>query len=195
MGSGGSWLTPWLSGCDQDQPADCRPELGDDLADGGREDVDAAHDQHVVGAADAAQPRRGAAARAGRGPDLDMVAGAETQQRRSPVTQMREHEFAARAVLHADRGPGLADRSSSAWTMPRPPRCMPFWCSHSPHSETPMSPMPIASVTLAPQPSSSLARMAGSPPPGSPADHHARHAEDPLRSKSRSAAHSIRCEA
>ena len=36
-----------------------------------------------------------------------MVAGAETQQRRSPVTQMREHEFAARAVLHADRGPGL----------------------------------------------------------------------------------------
>ena len=32
-----------------------------------------------------------------------------------------------------------------------------------------MSPMPIASVTLAPQPASSFARKAGSPPPGSPA--------------------------
>ena len=32
-----------------------------------------------------------------------------------------------------------------------------------------MSPMPIASVTFAPQPSSSIARNAGSPPPGSPA--------------------------
>ena len=32
-----------------------------------------------------------------------------------------------------------------------------------------MSPMPIASVTCAPQPASSCARKAGSPPPGSPA--------------------------
>ena len=32
-----------------------------------------------------------------------------------------------------------------------------------------MSPIPIASVTRAPQPSSSSARNAGSPPPGSPA--------------------------
>ncbi len=32
-----------------------------------------------------------------------------------------------------------------------------------------MSPTPIASVTFAPQPSSSFARKAGSPPPGSPA--------------------------
>ena len=32
-----------------------------------------------------------------------------------------------------------------------------------------MSPIPIASVTRAPQPSSSRARNAGSPPPGSPA--------------------------
>ena len=32
-----------------------------------------------------------------------------------------------------------------------------------------MSPIPIASVTFAPQPSSSRARNAGSPPPGSPA--------------------------
>ena len=32
-----------------------------------------------------------------------------------------------------------------------------------------MSPIPIASVTRAPQPCSSIARKAGSPPPGSPA--------------------------
>ena len=32
-----------------------------------------------------------------------------------------------------------------------------------------MSPMPMASTTLAPQAASSLARIAGSPPPGSPA--------------------------
>ena len=44
---------------------------------------------------------------------------------------------------------------SSAWTKPRAPRCIPSCSSHSPHSETPMSPMPIASVTRAPQPSSS----------------------------------------
>ena len=48
------------------------------------------------------------------------------------------------------------DRSSSAWTKPRAPRCMPSCSSHSPQSETPMSPIPIASVTLAPQPSSSV---------------------------------------
>ena len=46
---------------------------------------------------------------------------------------------------------------------------MPAFSSHSPHSETEMSPMPIASVTLAPQAASSFARIAGSPPPGSPA--------------------------
>ena len=54
-----------------------------------------------------------------------------------------------------------------------------------------MSPMPIASVTRAPQPSSSAARKAGSPPPGSPATSK-RSTLEPRRSKSRSAAHSTR---
>ena len=45
-----------------------------------------------------------------------------------------------------------------------------------------MSPMPIASVTLAPQPSSSFARNAGSPPPGSPATR-TRSTLEPRRSK------------
>ena len=54
-----------------------------------------------------------------------------------------------------------------------------------------MSPIPIASVTLAPQPASSFARKAGSPPPGSPATS-TRSTLDPARSMFRSAAHSIR---
>ncbi len=44
-----------------------------------------------------------------------------------------------------------------------------------------MSPIPIASVTFAPQPSSSVARNAGSPPPGSPATS-TRSTLDPRRS-------------
>src|SRR6476661_2583009 len=43
-------------------PADARGERADDLADGRWEDVDAAHDQHVVGAAEAADARSGAPA-------------------------------------------------------------------------------------------------------------------------------------
>ena len=51
---------------DEHVAADPRRELADDLADRRREDVDAADDQHVVGSADAADARAGAAARARR---------------------------------------------------------------------------------------------------------------------------------
>ena len=54
-----------------------------------------------------------------------------------------------------------------------------------------MSPIPIASVTCAPQPSSSFARNAGSPPPGSPATS-TRATLDSRSSTPRSAAHSTR---
>ena len=57
-----------------------------------------------------------------------------------------------------------------------------------------MSPIPIASVTRAPQPSSSAARNAGSPPPGSPATR-TRSTVDERRSMPRSCAHSTRCAA
>ena len=53
-----------------------------------------------------------------------------------------------------------------------------------------MSPTPMASVILAPQPASNLARNAGCPPPGSPATS-TRATVDPARSKLRSAAASI----
>ena len=46
---------------------------------------------------------------------------------------------------------------------------MPAFASHSPHRVMEMSPIPMASVTPAPQASSSFARIAASPPPGSPA--------------------------
>src|SRR5205085_524846 len=59
--------------------------------------------------------------------------------------------------------------TTSACTKSRAPRCIPSCSSHSPHNETPMSPIPIASVTHAPHPPSSFARNARSPPPGSPA--------------------------
>ena len=53
-----------------------------DLTHGRGKDVDTAHDQHVVGATDAAHPRAGAAAAAGARLHRDVVAGAKAQERR-----------------------------------------------------------------------------------------------------------------
>src|SRR4051812_49591088 len=78
-------------------------EAAHDLADGRGEDVDAAHDQHVVGAADAADPRAGAPARARRGAHDDVVARAEAQQRGRAMAQVAEHELAGRAVCQLHR--------------------------------------------------------------------------------------------
>ena len=72
-----------------------------------REEVDPAHDQHVVGAPDAAHPRRGAAAGAGARPHPHMVAAAEAQERRRPVAQVGIDELALRAVLERPRRAGL----------------------------------------------------------------------------------------
>ena len=90
---------------DEDMAADVRAESADHLAHRRGEDVDAADDQHVVG------PSR---CSAGGGPvrpqahglvrRLDMVVGAEPQQRRGAVPQMAEHELAARVVLRSERG-------------------------------------------------------------------------------------------
>src|SRR4051794_5340579 len=90
------------------------------------------------------------------------------------------------APSSSGKGSAVSRSISSAWTKPRAPRCMPFCSSHSPHNDTPMSPMPIASATFAPQPPSSLARNAGSPPPGSPATS-TRRTLDSARRGSRSA--------
>ena len=86
-------------GPDEDVAADPRCECAHDLAHGGREDVDASDDQHVVGPSDAAHPRPRAPARAWARPDLDVVMCAKPQQRRRLVTEMREDELAGSAVV------------------------------------------------------------------------------------------------
>ena len=83
--------------------ADVRFERAHDLADRRWEDVDAAHDDHVVRAPDAADPRPRAAASARTRTHLDLVARAEAQQRRRAMTQVRQHQLAGGAVLHRDR--------------------------------------------------------------------------------------------
>src|SRR3954467_8706408 len=66
-------------GTHEDVAADVGRERADHLAHGGGKHVHAAHDQHVVGAADAADARAAAAARARAHPHLHMVARAEAQ--------------------------------------------------------------------------------------------------------------------
>src|SRR4051794_38180042 len=88
---------------DEGVAADVRAELVDDFADGRREDVDSAHDQHVVGAADAADARAAAATLAFTQADLDVIPGPEPQERRRAVLEVREYELAGGAVLHGDR--------------------------------------------------------------------------------------------
>ena len=92
---------------DHDVAADLWRELTDHLAHGRREHVHATHDQHVVGAADAAHPRPGAAARAGAGAHRDVVARAESQQRSGLVGEVRQHQLAAGAVVHRNGRPRL----------------------------------------------------------------------------------------
>ena len=137
---------------DEDLPAHVRRERAHDLADRGREDVDAADDQHVVGAADAAHARAGAAARARARPHLDVVARAEAQQRRGAVAEMRQHELAGRAVLQLECAPRSRDRSArrgrsrarrgasrpAPRTRPRA-RCR---CRRSPSPRSPSRPTP-----------------------------------------------------
>ena len=127
-----------------------------DLAERRREDVDAAHDQHVVGAADAADARRRPPAGAAPGPQLDMVAAAEAEKRRGLAVEMGVDQLALGAVGERRAAAPLSGSISSKWTRPRPLKCMPCCSSHSPQSETAMSPIPIASVTCAPQARSSL---------------------------------------
>src|SRR3954467_8186247 len=86
----------------EDVAADVGRERAHHLAHGGGEDVDAAHDQHVVGAADAADARAGTAARARARPDPHVVARAEAQQWRGAVLEVAEHELALGAVVHGD---------------------------------------------------------------------------------------------
>ena len=139
-----------------------------DLPNRRREDVDPADDQHVVGATDAPQAEARATARARRSstPARGRAcgsAGAAPHDDEGASARARRSASSASST-----GDPVSGSISSTWTKSRAPRCMPACSSHSPKSETPMSPTPIASVTLAPQPASSFARRAGSPPPALP---------------------------
>ena len=95
-----------LPRADGDHAADGGGEPGDHLAHRGREEVDPAHDQHVVGAADAAGPGRGSPAGAGAGGEAHVVAAAEAQERRRAVAEVGIDELALGAVLERQRGAG-----------------------------------------------------------------------------------------
>src|SRR5918992_2647220 len=88
---------------DQDVAAHLGSERTHNLADGGGEHVHAAHDQHVVGAPHAPDPRAGAAAGTGARADLHVVARAEAEQRRCAVAQVGQDELAAGGVVHRER--------------------------------------------------------------------------------------------
>ncbi len=92
---------------DRDDAAHLGRERADDLAERRGEDVDAADDQHVVGAADAANPRRGAAAGAAAGPQPDMVAAPEAEERHGLLGEMRVDELALGAVGERHGRPGV----------------------------------------------------------------------------------------
>src|SRR5581483_6521037 len=64
---------------------------------------DAAHDQHVVGAADTAHAQRCSPAGAGRGPQARMVAAAKAQKRRRFAREMGIDELAGGAIAQFER--------------------------------------------------------------------------------------------
>ena len=137
--------SPWTDG---DVAADLRREGADDLADGRREDVDAADDEHVVGAPDAADPRAGAATWHGL---VFTSTWSRVRKRRSGAARWRRCVSTSSPVAPSASGiaSAVAGSMSSRWTKPRAPRCIPSCSSHSPQRDTPMSPTPIASVTFA----------------------------------------------
>src|SRR4051794_35772414 len=92
-----------LGRLDADVAAHVRVELAHDFANRRRKDVDAAHDQHVVGAPDAANARATAAAGARARLDQHVVAGSEAQKRSRSVFQVRQDQLAAGAVVDRDR--------------------------------------------------------------------------------------------
>src|SRR3954470_2802724 len=94
------------AGADQDVAADLRREAAHHLAHRRGEHVDAAHDEHVVGPADAPHARAGPPARARTHAHDDVVARAEAQERRRAVAQVGQDELAFGAVLQGERVAG-----------------------------------------------------------------------------------------
>src|SRR5687767_15489685 len=88
---------------DRDDAADSRRECSDQLADRRRKNVDAAHDQHVVGAPDAADARTGAPAAAGARPQPHVIAAAEAQEWRGFAIEMRIDQLTLCSISKVNR--------------------------------------------------------------------------------------------
>ena len=122
-----------------------------------------------------------------------MVAGAEPQQRRSPVAQMRQHQLAARAVLHGDRRAGLGIDQLGMDEAAAAEMHAVLLLAFAPQRDADVADAHRLGDLRAPaflQP----ARMRRLAAAGLARDQHALDAGI-LRSKRRSAAHSMRCEA
>ena len=159
---------------DEDVAADPRREAAHHLADRGREDVDSANDEHVVGAADAADARAGAAARARGRPHAARgracgsaaaarrgAAGASARARRWRRRSSRER--GARCRDRSARGGRSRGRRGASRPAARTRPTARRRCRRCPSPRSPARPSR----------SSSVARNAGSPPPGSPGHEHA----------------------
>ena len=129
----------------------------DDVADRAGEHVHRLVDEHVVGAADAADARRGAAARAGRRGDDHVVGGTVAQHRGGLAGEGGVDGLALGAVLPAGPPRRWPGRPARPCTERWPQKCMPPSSSHSAHSSDMTSPSPMTSCTLSsPQPSPDL---------------------------------------
>src|SRR5688572_9607026 len=92
---------------DQDLATDLGLECAHHLAVGRREDVDAAHDQHVVGSTEATYARARASTAALAQPHPNVIARAEAQQWGCAMPKMSQHKLAGGAVVQLDRDAGL----------------------------------------------------------------------------------------
>ena len=173
-------------------PLTCGRERAHHLAQRRREDVDAAHDQHVVGAPDAAHARPGAPARGSRpcaparGRESGSAAAAPPRWRRCVSTSSPlapSSRASARPALRVDQlGVHEAARAEVHAVL---------LLAFAPERRPDVADAHRLGDGRPPALRSSRARNAGSPPPGSPATS-TRATLEPARSTPRSAATSSR---
>ena len=99
----------------------------------------------------------------------DVVAGAEAQQRGGAVPQVREHELAGRAILELECGARLRVDQLGVHEPARAEVHAVLLLALAPERDADVADAHRLGDHSRPSPSSSFARKAGSPPPGSPA--------------------------
>src|SRR5436305_2768937 len=91
-----------VAAADDDFVFDDLRQAANQVVNGARIKIDAAHDHHIVGAAKhaAAYAREATPARASLCHHLHEIAGAVTNRRHAAATEIRDHQFAALALTH-----------------------------------------------------------------------------------------------